>query len=99
MHGGQADRERISPTRGETPGDVPPLGKDGMMHQDRRNVFTKLGLIGAGALAWAGLPKAARADAGEWPHNPLLGLWELTIPDPGYPTNYYKMAVSEGAYI
>ena len=69
------------------------------MHQDRRNAFTKLGLIGAGALAWAGLPKAARADAEDAPHNPLLGLWEVTIPDPGYPTNYYKMAVSEGAYI
>jgi hypothetical protein len=69
------------------------------MQHDRRNVFAKIGLLGAGALAWTGLPKAARADASASENNPLLGLWEVTLPDPGYPTNYYKMAISEGAYV
>ena len=67
------------------------------MEQDRRDTFRKIGLLGAGALAWAGLSKVAKADVGGEGQNPLLGLWDMTIP--GAPILYYKYAISEGAYV
>jgi len=69
------------------------------MEQGRRDVFKKIGILGATALAMVGVSKRAKADEG-WSSNPLLGLWDMTIPPAGgSPTIYYKYAISEGAYV
>jgi hypothetical protein len=73
------------------------------MVQDRRDLFNKIGMLGATALAAVGIAKSARADDRNEQPNPLLGLWDLTIPvQPavGLPVPLlYKYAISEGAYI
>jgi hypothetical protein len=66
------------------------------MKQDRRDVFRKIGMLGATALALVGVSKPAKADEAA-ASNPLVGLWDMTIP--GSPTLYYKYAISEGAYV
>ena len=68
------------------------------MQQDRRDVFRKIGMLGASALALVGV-KPAKADEAA-ASNPLVGLWDMTIPAfEGVPTLYYKYAISEGAYV
>ena len=73
------------------------------MNEDRRDIFKKLGLLGASALALAGVSKRAKAFEGNEQQNPLLGLWDLTIPvQPavGLPVPLlYKYAISEGGYV
>jgi hypothetical protein len=67
------------------------------MEQDRRDLFKKIGMLGASALAFMGVSKRAKAFEGAPQQNPLLGLWDMTIP--GSPTLYYKYAISEGGYV
>jgi hypothetical protein len=73
------------------------------MEQARRDLFKKIGVLGASALALAGASKRAKAFEGNEQQNPLLGLWDLTIPvQPavGAPVPlYFKYAISEGAYV
>ncbi len=69
------------------------------MQQDRRDIFKKIGTLGASALALAGVSNPAKADEAA-ASNPLVGLWDMTIPLPGTGVNlYYKYAISEGAYV
>jgi hypothetical protein len=67
------------------------------MKQARRDLFKKIGMLGASALAFMGVAKRARAFEGNEHQNPLAGLWDMTIP--GSPPLYYKYAISEGAYV
>jgi len=67
------------------------------MERDRRDLFKKAGMLGASALALAGISNRAKAFEGTPQQNPLLGLWDMTIP--GSPPLYYKYAISEGAYV
>ena len=71
------------------------------MEQNRRDVFKKIGMLGASALALAGVSKRAKADDRNERQNPLLGLWDLTIPvQQGLLAPlYYKYAISEGGYV
>ena len=73
------------------------------MNEDRRDIFKKFGMLGASALALMGVSKRAKAFEGNEHQNPLLGLWDLTIPvQPavGLPVPLlYKYAISEGAYV
>ena len=73
------------------------------MEQDRRDLFKKISVLGASALALTGVSKRAKAFEGNENQNLLLGLWDLTIPvQPavGLPIPlYYKYAISEGAYV
>jgi hypothetical protein len=67
------------------------------MEQDRRDLLKKIGMFGAGALF--GVSKRATADS-PVAQNPLLGLWDLTIPPfEGGAALYYKYAISEGGYV
>jgi hypothetical protein len=79
------------------------LLEEGNMDQDRRDLFRKFGMLGASALALLSVSKRAKAVEGNEHQNPLLGLWDLTIPvQPavGLPVPlYYKYAISEGAYV
>jgi hypothetical protein len=70
---------------------------EGSKAQDRRAMFRKVGLLGAGVLTLVGLSKPAQADVGGEGRNPLLGLWDMTIP--GSPVLYFTFAISEGAYV
>ena len=70
------------------------------MDEIRRDLFKKLGIVGASALALAGVSKRAKADDRNENQNPLLGLWDLTIPPfQGGAVLYYKYAISEGGYV
>jgi hypothetical protein len=71
------------------------------MQQDRRDVFKKIGMLGASALALVGVSKRAKADDRNERQNPLLGLWDLTVPiQQGLLAPlYYKYAISEGGYV
>jgi hypothetical protein len=73
------------------------------MDEDRRDLFKKFGVLGAGALALVGVAKRAKAFEGNEQQNPLLGLWDLTIPvQPAVGLSVpllYKYAISEGAYV
>jgi hypothetical protein len=73
------------------------------MEQDRRDLFKKIGTFGASTLALVGATKSAKAFEGNEQQNPLLGLWDLTIPvQPavGLPVPLiYKYAISEGGYV
>src|SRR5271165_425520 len=79
----------------------PPTEGRGIMERDRRDLLTKIGMLGASALALMGMSKHAKAD--DQVQNPLLGLWDLTIPvQPavGLPVPLlYKYAISQGAYV
>ena len=72
------------------------------MEQDRRDVFKKIGMLGASALALAGVSKPAKADEAA-ASNPLVGLWDMTIPvQPaiGLPLPLlFKFAISEGGFV
>jgi hypothetical protein len=70
--------------------------REGNMEQDRRDLFKKIGMLSASTLALIGVSKRAIADSPP-AQNPLLGLWDLTIP--GNPPLYYKYAISEGGYV
>jgi hypothetical protein len=74
-----------------------------MMEQDRRALFTKIGMLGASALAFVGGSKQANAFEGSEKQNPLLGLWDMTIPvqpQVGVPVPlYFKYAISEGGFV
>jgi hypothetical protein len=67
------------------------------MNTDRRDLFKKISVLGASALALAGVSKRAKAFEGKEQQNPLLGLWDLSFP--GIPGLYYKYAIAEGAYV
>ncbi len=69
-----------------------------IMDKDRREVFTKIGMLGASALALLGASKRAKAFEGNEQQNPLLGLWDLTFPPP-LDALIYKYAISEGGYV
>lgn len=70
-----------------------------MMDRDRRELFKRIGGLGASALAFLGASKRAKADEAA-ASNPLVGLWDLTIPlQGGSAALYYKYAISEGAYV
>jgi hypothetical protein len=73
------------------------------MEQDRRDLFTKIGTLGATALGVVGIATRAKADDRNEQQNSLLGLWDLTIPvQPavGLPVPLlYKYAISEGGYV
>jgi hypothetical protein len=73
------------------------------MNEDRRDIFKKFGMLGASALALMGVSNRAKADDRNEQQNPLLGLWDLTIPvQPavGLPVPLlYKYAISEGGYV
>ncbi len=58
-------------------------------------------LLGAGALAFMGVSKPAKAFEGTGQQNPLLGLWDMTIPvQVGLPIAlYFKFAISEGGFV
>jgi hypothetical protein len=83
-------------------GRCPDQGGRDIMDKDRRDLLQKIGMFGASALALMGVSKRGRADEAT-PSNPLVGLWDMTIPPPpgpnGGPTLYYKYAISEGAYV
>jgi hypothetical protein len=67
------------------------------MEQDRRDVFKKIGLLGATALGLVGISKVAKADEAA-ASNTLVGLWDLTFPPPNN-NLIYKYAISEGGYV
>jgi hypothetical protein len=67
------------------------------MKQDRRDIFKKIGMLGASALALGGIAKPAKADDRNERQNPLLGLWDLSFKD--IPNLFYKYAISEGGYV
>ena len=71
------------------------------MEQNCRDVFKKIGMLGASALALVGVSKRAKADDRNERQNPRLGLWDLTIPvQQGLLAPlYYKYAISEGGYV
>jgi hypothetical protein len=73
------------------------------MEQGRRDVFKKIGMLGASALALAGVSKRAKAFEGNEHQNPLLGLWDMTIPvqkQVGVPVPLlFKYAISEGGFV
>ena len=70
------------------------------MERGRRDLFKTIGMLGASVLAVIGVSKRAKADEGGEGGNPLLGLWDLTIPPfQGSPVLYYKYAISEGGYV
>jgi hypothetical protein len=72
-----------------------------IMEQNRRDVFAKIGMLSASALALVGVSRRAKADAWNERQNPLLGLWDLTVPvQQGLLAPlYYKYAISEGGYV
>jgi hypothetical protein len=68
------------------------------MNRDRRDLFKKVGMLGASALALVGASKSAKAFEGNENQTPLLGLWDLTFPPP-LDALIYKYAISEGGYV
>src|SRR5271169_3877107 len=82
----------------------PLFPKEDMMEQDRRDVFKKIGMLGATALALVGVSKPAKADYDWREHENLLpGLWDMVIPvqpQVGVPVPlYFKYAISEGGFV
>ena len=73
------------------------------MEQGRRDIFRKIGMLGASALAFMGVSKQATAFEGNEHQNPLLGLWDIVIPVQtvvGVPVPlYFKYAISEGGFV
>ena len=73
------------------------------MEQARRDLFKRMAMVSASALALVGASKRAKAVEGTAQQDPLVGLWDLTIPvQPavGLPVPLiYKYAISEGGYV
>jgi hypothetical protein len=100
-HDGKGRRTCPGRVRSDAPIALGCFQREEAMEQDRRNIFKKIGMLGASAFALTGLSKSAKAD--DERQNPLLGLWDAVIPvqsQVGVPVPlYFKYAISEGGFV